>query len=229
MISIRQIRAARGLVGWSQAGLARQCGISVTAMNAIDRGHVKPRSQTLQKIEQVLENSGVEFLEGDGVRMRDVIFRVTTFEGHDAFQRYMGDILETLREKGGEGLHSLDDERPFVRQYHSVFLWYYQQFRKYGLKERILMREGITTYYGTPDVVQYRWCSHDLASQVSASVYGDKYSIMLPDRLVIIENKLMADTYRQQFENNWERSKPIPRIKTQFEADLAKLARTGKN
>ncbi len=226
MISIRQIRAARGLLNWSQADLAKACEVSTTAMNAIDRGHVQPRSQTLKKIEAVLESNGVEFTEGDGVRMRDNIFRVTTFEGKDAFYQYMGDIVETLKVKGGEGLHMVDDERPFLRKYRDGFFWYYSQFREHGLKERLLLPEGVPHYYGTPDIAHYRWCSHDLASQVSVSVYGDKYSLWLGDRFVIIENKLIAETYRQQFEKNWKKSKPIPKTKPLFELDLKKLVKS---
>ncbi len=222
MISLKQMRAGCGLLEWTQADLAKECELSTTAINAISRQHAKPRLQTLEKIQKVLETHGVEFIDADGVRLKNNVFKVMNFEGRDAFSQYMNDIVETLRVKGGEGLHIIDDEEIFWSKYRSVFFEYCQQFRKYKLKERLLLREGVRSFYGPADCSTYRWCSHDIASQVSASVYGDKYAIALPDRFVVIENKLIADTYRKQFEQNWRRSKPMPAGQPEFEKDLKK-------
>ena len=59
----RQLRAARKLLGWSRAKLAQEAGVPVAEIAAIeDRG----------KIEAVLREAGVEFLEceGEGVRLK---------------------------------------------------------------------------------------------------------------------------------------------------------------
>lgn len=67
MISTAQIRAARGLLKWTQAALAHRAQLSAVTLNMIENETVRPRAATLAAIQAVLESSGVEFLEEDGV------------------------------------------------------------------------------------------------------------------------------------------------------------------
>lgn len=73
MISARQIRAARALLGWSQQQLADKAIISLNALNRLERGEVDPRVSTLMAVHDALVNAGVEFLsagdKGEGVRL----------------------------------------------------------------------------------------------------------------------------------------------------------------
>lgn len=62
MIRPEQIRAARALLGWSQAQLAAEAGLSKTGLANIENG-ADPRSSTLNRIEQALEKAGVHFTE----------------------------------------------------------------------------------------------------------------------------------------------------------------------
>jgi transcriptional regulator with XRE-family HTH domain len=60
-----QIRAARGLLGWSQQQLAdiAEVGLStVRRMEAVD-GIVSGNIETATRIRNALENSGVEFID----------------------------------------------------------------------------------------------------------------------------------------------------------------------
>ncbi|MGD9800152.1 MAG: transcriptional regulator [Parvularculaceae bacterium] len=71
-ITGRQISAARALLGLSQAGLARMLGLHRKGVaywelrEKIDRG----ASDNLADILGALENQGIEFLDGEGVRLR---------------------------------------------------------------------------------------------------------------------------------------------------------------
>jgi DNA-binding XRE family transcriptional regulator len=69
-----QIRAARGLLKWTQAMLAHKASISVVTLNMIESDSVDSRVSTLKSIQTVLEQAGVEFIgdehEGLGVRFR---------------------------------------------------------------------------------------------------------------------------------------------------------------
>ncbi|WP_312162908.1 helix-turn-helix transcriptional regulator [Phenylobacterium sp.] len=73
MVTPRQIRAARGLLGWSQQELADKAIVSVNAINRLERGQVDPRVSTLAAVEKALARAGVEFLaageRGEGVRL----------------------------------------------------------------------------------------------------------------------------------------------------------------
>jgi predicted transcriptional regulator len=74
MISSAQIRAARGLLKWTQVALAHRAAISPVTLNMIETDSVDPRASTLRAIEAVLEDAGVEMIgteaEGLGVRFR---------------------------------------------------------------------------------------------------------------------------------------------------------------
>jgi predicted transcriptional regulator len=73
--TIRQIKAARALLGWSQTDLARRSGISeptIARLESVD-GQLGGREETVRKIRTALENSGIEFIDengGPGVRLR---------------------------------------------------------------------------------------------------------------------------------------------------------------
>ncbi len=74
MITPAQMRAARGLLGWKQSDLAKACGLSLTALNNIERGAADPRASNLGKIEKAFEEAGVQFIPenggGAGVRLK---------------------------------------------------------------------------------------------------------------------------------------------------------------
>jgi transcriptional regulator with XRE-family HTH domain len=73
MITAAQIRAARGLLKWTQASLAAKSGLSIVTLNMIESETVQPRKSSLTAIRQALESGGVEFIGtggGLGVRFR---------------------------------------------------------------------------------------------------------------------------------------------------------------
>ena len=67
MISIAQIRAARGLLKWTQATLAHRASVSTVTLNMIENETVRPRDTTLAAIRRALEGGGVQFLDEGGV------------------------------------------------------------------------------------------------------------------------------------------------------------------
>jgi transcriptional regulator with XRE-family HTH domain len=76
LVTTRQVKAARTLLGWSQADLASHSGISeptVARLESID-GEFGGREVTAEKIRQAIEAAGVEFIDenggGPGVRLR---------------------------------------------------------------------------------------------------------------------------------------------------------------
>ena len=75
-VSIRQLKAARTLVGWSQDKLASAAGISLPTVKRLEaaEGLLGGRDTTAQKIQTALEKAGVEFIHanggGPGVRLR---------------------------------------------------------------------------------------------------------------------------------------------------------------
>ena len=76
MVTTRQVKAARALLGWSQADLAVHSGISeptVARLESTD-GEFGGREVTAKNIRHAIEAAGVEFIEenggGPGVRLK---------------------------------------------------------------------------------------------------------------------------------------------------------------
>jgi predicted transcriptional regulator len=76
MVTTRQIKAARALLGWSQSDLARHSGVSeptIARLEAAD-GNLGGRETTGQRIRDAIEAAGIQFFEenggGEGVRLR---------------------------------------------------------------------------------------------------------------------------------------------------------------
>lgn len=73
-VSIRQIKAARSLLGWSQDDLAAKSGVSIATIKRLEAedGELGGRTETGKKIVAALGCAGVEFTNGGqpGVRIR---------------------------------------------------------------------------------------------------------------------------------------------------------------
>jgi predicted transcriptional regulator len=75
-VSIRQLKAARSLVGWSQEELAYAAQVSLPTIKRLEAadGVLGGRETTAQKIRIALERAGIEFIDenggGPGVRLR---------------------------------------------------------------------------------------------------------------------------------------------------------------
>jgi transcriptional regulator with XRE-family HTH domain len=76
LVTIRQIKAARALLGWSQGDLAQHSSISeptIARLESVD-GPVAGRPKTADKIRGALEKAGIQFIDenggGPGVRLR---------------------------------------------------------------------------------------------------------------------------------------------------------------
>ena len=75
MISIRQLKAARALLAWSQGDLARESGVSEPTIARLESsdGPIGGRPDTAEKLLAALEKGGIEFIPenggGAGVRL----------------------------------------------------------------------------------------------------------------------------------------------------------------
>lgn len=71
----RQVRAARALLQWEQADLARAAGVSLPTVHRMEKlGPQRCTLPNLLKVQEALKNAGVDFLGADdgglGVRLR---------------------------------------------------------------------------------------------------------------------------------------------------------------
>jgi predicted transcriptional regulator len=75
-VSIRQIKAARALLAWSQKELAAAADVSIPTIKRLEAtdGPLGGTSQTANKIRMALQAAGIEFIDenggGPGVRLK---------------------------------------------------------------------------------------------------------------------------------------------------------------
>jgi transcriptional regulator with XRE-family HTH domain len=79
MVEAAQIRAARALIGWSQAKLAETSGVAASVINEFETGAPdRIVNEAVDKVRAALEAAGVVFLPKDdgggiGVRRREAL------------------------------------------------------------------------------------------------------------------------------------------------------------
>jgi transcriptional regulator with XRE-family HTH domain len=67
VVAREQIRAARGLLGWSQRDLSSAAGVSLSTVKAFESGR-DVRVSVMTAIEAALAEAGLLFLEAGNVR-----------------------------------------------------------------------------------------------------------------------------------------------------------------
>jgi transcriptional regulator with XRE-family HTH domain len=75
LIKIEQLRAARGLLGWSQTELGQRAGLSLPTVKRVETGKgARVSEEARTKLQNALEAAGVIFIQenggGPGVRLR---------------------------------------------------------------------------------------------------------------------------------------------------------------
>ena len=74
MITIRQIRAGRALIDWSQQDLASRVGVGIATLKRIEAGTVPLTAEYERKIVAAFKTGGVEFLS-DNAGLHGVLHR----------------------------------------------------------------------------------------------------------------------------------------------------------
>lgn len=75
-VSVRQVKAARALLGWSQDEMAKRSGVSIPTVKRLEAedGELGGRPSTGEALVGALETAGAIFVdengEGPGVRLR---------------------------------------------------------------------------------------------------------------------------------------------------------------
>lgn len=213
MPDIRQFKAARALLEWTQDDLARASGVALPTIANIERGASSPRADTLRALQETFENEGVEFLEPSGVQLVGEKFGLKIWNGRDSQFKLWQDIYyEFAHGKGGEILLNNVSDKPLVERYPDEALAYTQRLDGLKVKRRILLCEGDEAIIGDrPD--WYRQVPEILFGQTPYYVYGDKVAFLIWSipRVMLVHNRNMAETFRAQFNQNWEHAAKLER------------------
>ncbi len=129
-------------------------------------------------------------------------------EGDDAVKVYLDDILNTLKQ-GDEYLVIGGIGSSFYQFIGKSLEAYERKFKKKNIKARIIVYQGFVYpnegYLG--EAFSVKTIKKPAATPVSTAIYGDKVAIFVMDpenvAIINIENKDIAQSYRQTFEDLW--------------------------
>lgn len=209
IISPRQIRAARGLIGWSQTDLAKAANISRSTIAAIENGSGNPTVDMMSRIRTVFEAKQVEFLTQEGVRFREPTILYDDAPG--ANRRLLDDVFavaQAYHQKSGlndiliYGLRE-DDAQYSVGDYLSEHI---DRLQSIGLSEKILCAPSTKTYVAPQSWYRRLPERTEQNLLLPVMVYGDKLAVVQwhpQESVVIVDSKPMADAFRAMFQHIW--------------------------
>jgi transcriptional regulator with XRE-family HTH domain len=213
VITPRQIRAARGLIGWTQSDLAEAAGVSRSTIAAIEKEAANRTLDIIDKIRKVFEENEVEFLAQEGVRVRHPM--IYEDDQPEANRRLLEDIYNVSSQfKFNTGLSDIliyglreEDAEKSVGDYLTEHM---ERLKHAGLQEKILCGPDTRTFVAPRS--SYRRLSKLNPSVSPVHVYGDKIAIVhwRPKEFVIsIESRPFANAVRAMFYELWDTHRGI--------------------
>ena len=231
LITPRQIRAARGLLGWDYADLCKHTDFHRHTIRNIESGHTQAQPGTMNRIAQVFGAAGVEFLEHDGVRLKPA--NVDMLTGQEGLRQFFDHVYDHVRQHGGTIMQFGVDEQTFLTHLGSDYSEQYLRRmaelsqQRADLKVLAIICEGDTNFLASA-YNQYRWISKDIFQAVPFYLCGDTLAIMdfqtePGPTVMLLNSRTITSAYRKQFEAFWKmaRTPPVP--------PAGKQARKGKS
>lgn len=212
-ITTAQIRGARGILNWSQQDLAQRTGISATSIGAIENGQTTPRESTLATIRKTFENSGIEFIGFEGVRVQSSY--VQTLKGEEGFSAFLDDVYNTAVQYGTEKnptqvfLSNVAHENwvkwmgPDRWENHTRRMTEHKNV----MDVRIIVKEGDWNFPAKA-YSKYKWFPKDLFNDKSFYSYHDRLAFLNfkndDVEITIIKQPAFAEGYRTLFLIAWD-------------------------
>lgn len=215
MITGRQIRAARGLLGWDATDLAAKAGLTRETVSKIENDSVQARESTLKDIVSAFDKYGVEFTDNSGVRIKPL--GVEVLYGQSGLHQFFNNVYEYLRSNGGTIVQLGIDEKQFVAVAGNEFSESYKQRmitiseQRKDIKILAILKEGDENLEYS-DFNEYRWMPNEFFAPVPFYIYGETLAIMdfqtIPAPTIILHKfPAITKAYRKQFDAFWKMSK----------------------
>lgn len=226
-LSPSQLRAARGLLNWSRADLSERTGISEQTIHRFENGTHASEVRTKQKLIKVLEITGIEFTDNQGVRFKSN--NIEVYEGAERFDVFYDFIYEHLKKHGGEVCIGSSDARLYSKYRKNPEKHRERMRRLVALGKtrfRILAQEGDHHLVGST-YAQYRWLPKGSFAPTSFYAFGECLALISfvhePAPYVVLHKSgPFAEAYRQAFDEAWRSAKTPPKEALKVGYDLMK-------
>lgn len=220
MITGRQIRAARALLGISQEELATAAGLTKQGVSKIEDGSVHPREGTVTDIFRVFSDRGIEFLPDEGVKLKTD--SVTKLEGRKDFIHFMDKVYESATQMYSRDgtkpicICNLDNSlfRKFMGDYYPAHVDRLKKIE--GLEIKSLAAELDENHHSDAKYLIYRYLKELKAVVAPFYVFGDNFALIdfdapNPPSILMIHSAPLAQSYRDQFNIMWKNASEQPR------------------
>lgn len=207
MISVQQIKAARGLLEWNQIDLANASGLHVNAINNVERRHGMPRTETLSIIKTTFESKGVRFKGLAGVELVEETLDIKRYQGKDLMRVLTDDVLSVMTHPDHELIAVIHDERAFLQDSKQNDRYYAVQ-KKIRFTQRVILTHPEGIGFGKSEDIRY--LPEATIGVINFQVYGDRFVLInwkIPE-IVMIRSATLAESFRNQFDYLWAQAKP---------------------
>ena len=210
-ISASQIRAARGMLNWSQPRLAEESEVGITTVRKLETKEIQHRSSFALKVREAFERAGLEFIEPNGVRYSDKL--ITYYEEADSCDKMFEEIIQTVRDKGGDVVFEIRSSQLFNAMCSNKRDDFARLAR---LAENALVKCLISDVEHIPvsiPSVQLRVLNKVYLGPISFVVYGNKLAVIAVGANGNIEFKVLnwagfSDQHKGHFMAHWPNATP---------------------
>jgi transcriptional regulator with XRE-family HTH domain len=203
MISVPQIKAARALLDWTQADLARASGMHLNVINNIERGTTNPRQATMEKLQAALEGHGIALIGSRGVELKRDAVTSLKFEGDDFIRALTREIIAAVN-PGDEILSLLGDIRIFAAHDPDANKTWYAEKEARHLRERFITRDMPGFYPRQSE--NFRVVAPETLGPVDTILFADRIAHIFwsAREVLILKGEDLAKTQRALFEHLWQ-------------------------
>ena len=134
------------------------------------------------------------------------ITKVQLFQGKQGLKTILKDIIRERKDYVVFGEET---------QFQTIFPIYIHQFlrdiKHYKIKERLLTQKEVKRKLIKTENTQVRYLESKFFSPTTTAVYGNKVAIFIwsePYNVTLIEDKEVANSYKNYFEQLWKSAKP---------------------
>lgn len=214
MPTVDQIRAARGLINWSQSELATRAGLSQAGIARIENGTSRPNTSTLDKIQRAFDESGIEFVGMEGVRKRRD--EVIILEGPEGLRELINDLYNTCQKAHDNGENIEDYVYLYNANPENWHKWLGEEWwdmhaarmTKIGSDIQRIMVSDDNSYIISSTFSKHRALPGELFNDQSIYAYGNKLAFVTFSEaevsVKILKNQQFCDGFRVLFNIAWD-------------------------
>ncbi|MAZ76617.1 MAG: transcriptional regulator [Micavibrio sp.] len=194
LITGKQCRAARAMLGWTIDDLAENSGLARSVILRLEKEETNIRHTSLSALLKTFSKANIDFIGHHGVsEKRD---SVELLRGENALEKLWENIFFTLGDTGGEIL---------ISNANKNLAAYRDNLKANNITKRLLSCEGDTNFIMPKEC--YRWLPKEVfAAGNSTYIYDGKVAYQLWNEQIIIlihSNDAFA-AEKKRFEYMWE-------------------------